>query len=189
MCGVQLSSALQCTWGKTAGFVAREEQGVLDFGLKQRMREGHVVREEAILDVELSLHMSAAPILIIVTIRNPSAEWCLSVAASTEAFVIAEAAKDKQRRYPPRAGRPVTCCAAETYGRTGTDFLAIISHLAKLVGQRQMSRGLLATPWVSIWKCELSALIAKCIAYTLLAGVQLFRSTFCLVDVPSHSSA
>ena len=73
-------------WGRSAGYVARLEQVVPEFGLKQRTRDGQPVFEEAAVDVELSMNYCAPSLLLDTTLRSTVAQWCVSQAAQFDAF-------------------------------------------------------------------------------------------------------
>ena len=163
-------------WGRAAGYIARLEQVVPEFGVKPRTRDGVVVYEEAVIDVELSMHYCAPSLLLDTTLRSPVADWCVTSAAKTKGYQIAEAIKDKQTRYPPAAGKQVICCAAEIFGNVGKDYLGMMADLAKLASERQIYKGLPPTPWLSMWRYELSVNIARSVADSLLAGGVRFNT-------------
>ncbi len=72
------------------------------------------------------------------------------------------------RRYPPRGGKRVLCCAAESYGYIDVSFDSFLDELAVLAPQRQRDRGVKPTRWKLRWRTLLSIGLALCIAAAIL---------------------
>ena len=66
--------------------------------------------------------------------RNPFVKRYLDAqrgASHTDGYALWRTDEEKQKRYPPKAGYSVTCCAVETGGRVGMQSPDLLSMLAK----------------------------------------------------------
>ena len=127
-----------------------------------------MVEEEARLDVECTLHPFAADRLLDATWRHAGVQHAVKGAARTDGFAALEGEKDKAKRYPPCAGKSVTACAVELWGRPGTQFVNFLEELAALARGKQFEKGLPPSRWKQKWFYEISELGARSAAKAVL---------------------
>ena len=154
--------------GRDAGYAALLEQVVPELGLRKRRRDGRVVLEEAVLDVELFGHPAAPGRLLDGTVRHPAASHIIRVAATTPGAAAEEGARCKEERYRPTAGKSVLPCAVETWGYVDSRLAGLLDELAVLASQRQRDRGVLPTRWGARWRTLVSVKVAMAVARALL---------------------
>ena len=157
-----------CEAGREAGYCVLEEQVVPEFCVTTSGADGQVKVQEARLDVEMFLHAVGQDRLIDGTVRHPTAKANVRAAAAATGAAAKAGVAEKARRYPPRGGREVLCCAAETYGHVDLAFLGLLDELAVLAAARQRSRGVKPTRWGERWRTLLSVRIATCVAVAIL---------------------
>ena len=158
--------------GRDSGYAALLEQVVPELGVRKRSRQnGHVVLEEAFLDVELFGHPTDPDRLLDGTVRHPAAKHAIKYAARQCGYAASEGVTSKEKRYPPRAGKSVTPCAMETWGYAESKLVALIEELAVLAAQRQRDRGIVPTRWRRRWFTALSLGLAIDIGKAILAAM------------------
>ena len=148
-----------------AGYTVLEEQVVPEFCNVQTDSDGQPKFQGARLDVELFLHPVAPGWLVDGTVRHPTAQTHRRSAAAQPG------AAEKARRYPPRGGKEVLCCAAETFGFIDEAFSCFLDELAVLAVGRQRARGVKPTRWGARWRTLLSLRLACSVATAILRSV------------------
>ena len=160
-----------CEAGREAGYTVLEEQVVPEFCNVQTGSDGVPKFQEARLDVELFLHPVAPDRLLAGTVRHPTAPTHRRSAAAQAGAAARAGVAEKARRYPPRGGKEVLCCAAETFGFIDEGFSCFLDELAVLAAGRQRARGVKPTRWGERWRTLLSLRLACCIAATILRSI------------------
>ena len=156
--------------GRAAGYVGHCEQVVPE--LAQRvLKSGVVSVREARVDVELFGHPYAPDYLLDGTIKHPAAASYVVKAARTVGYAAEEGVKAKAKRYPPKRGKSVLCCAMEIWGWISPSFEAFLRELATLASRRQRERGMQPTKWLSKWQTQLSLTVALNVGRCLLDAV------------------
>ena len=147
------------------------EQVVPELGLRRRHQGGRVVLEEAVLDIELFGVATAPDRLLDGTVRHPCAKHIVREAAARAGSAAAEGVACKARRYPTRAGKAVSACAAETWGFIDPGLDNLLAELAVLASRRQRDRGLVPTRWLSKWRTQISSQLALHVSKALLMSL------------------
>ena len=155
--------------GREAGYTVLEEQVVPEFCTALPGDDGGAPKvQKARLDIELFLHPVAPDRLLDGTVRYPTAAAHRRSAAAQIGAAARAGVADKARRYPPRGGRSVLCCAAETFGYIGSAFDSLLDELAVLAAARQRTRGVKPTRWKERWRTLLSIRIVASVATAIL---------------------
>ena len=157
--------------GRDAGYAVLEEQVVPELCQSSLQEDGSINVNEARLDIEMFLHPTAPDRLLDGTVRHPAAAAHLEAAAVTAGVAAARGTADKARRYPPRNGKVVICCAAETWGYISEDFDNLLAELAVLAARRQRNRGVRPTKWRSRWRTQISIRLCMAAAAAILKSV------------------
>jgi hypothetical protein len=165
--------------GRDAGYATLMEQVVPEFGLRKRLRNGQVKFEEAVLDIELFGHPTSHDRLLDGTVRHSAASHIVSAAAALAGAAAAEGVLCKERRYPPRAGKSVIPCAAETWGFVDPKLDALLDELAVLAAQKQRDRGLQPSNWKSKWRTLISIGLALDVSKAILAAIPVHFKPCC----------
>ena len=156
--------------GHEAGYAVLEEQVVPALCTTKSLADGSFKVIEARLDVELFLHPVAPDRLLDATVRHPTAQTYVRGASTIPGVAARRGVDDKARRYPPRAGKSVLCCAAETFGRIDEGFDCFLDEMAVLASRRQRDRGVQPTRWKQRWRTLLSIRLAIGAAAAILKG-------------------
>ena len=117
---------------------------------------------------KMILHPTAPDLLLDGTVRHPTAASTVKEAAAHVGAAAARGEADKAQRYPPRAGKSVICCAAETFGYISQGFDDLLGELAVLASQRQRDRGVRTTRWRLRWRTQISIRLAMAAAAAIL---------------------
>jgi hypothetical protein len=143
-------------------------------GLRRAAGGPRAAREarEAIIDVEAWDPHSADTLCVDATVRHAAAIRYRPQASDYDGHALRIAEAEKQARYPPRGGLRCTCAAAETYGRLGDSFEALIDDLAGRAARRDVLRGLPPTPWARRWRVQLSVGVHRALARSLEEAIR-----------------
>eukprot|EP00929_Paragymnodinium_shiwhaense_P021813 TRINITY_DN14119_c0_g3_i1.p1 TRINITY_DN14119_c0_g3~~TRINITY_DN14119_c0_g3_i1.p1 ORF type:complete len:260 (+),score=27.98 TRINITY_DN14119_c0_g3_i1:2-781(+) len=127
---------------------------------------------EAWLDIWAFAGHSIQDLLVDVTIRHPMSSAYQPDASRTAGSTAAAAEEQKQKRYPPSAGRQVRPFAMEAWGRLGADAEELLQTLAAEATLHARRRGHAATAstFLRRWRATLDAVLHKGIANSLLAS-------------------
>ena len=166
--------------GREAGYTSFREQVIPELVSFCTDKAGKKVVHEAILDVELLGNARALPMLLDVTVRHAAIDSIIARSSVEDGVAILEGRRDKARRYPPRLGKRVICCAVETWGRVGNEVSEVLLHLDALAKRRQLERGVAPTRWRQRWGALLSAAVAQGIARAII------QAGCCLVYEPQN---
>ena len=153
--------------GRAAGYTVHCEQVVPELA-QRKLKSGVGSIQDARIDVELFGHPYAPDYLLDGTIKHPGAASYVMKAAGEIGYAAEEGVKAKAKRYPPRRGKSVLCCAMETWGRISVSFEAFLRELATLASRRQRERGMQPTKWLCKWQTQLSLCVALHVGRCLL---------------------
>ena len=123
--------------------------------------------------------------LLDVTIRHPFAQRYQPAAAHASGHANACGEHDKLQTYPDSAGRRVTPCSLETFGRFGPQFDHFLVRLVSFARDRERLRGLSSTRHLPKWRLQLGTALMKCIAKTIIDSLLPSRARS---SPPSSSS-
>ena len=165
-----------CALGSEAGAIARREVFVPEFQSTTSRRmdqddddEAH--RKAAFLDVWIFGLADLPDLLVDVTFRNAAAPRYQPQAAVHAGAAARKAADEKQRRYPPTAGRRATTFAVESWGRLGAEGEATLLSLRAAADRRDHSTGHCQPGRLTRWCRQLDAIVQRGIARCLQSSL------------------
>ena len=118
--------------------------------------------------------------LLDATIRHPASRFVLSRVAAVRGVAAQDGVDAKAKRYPPRGGKVVTACAAETWGYVHECLDDFLADIAVLASQRQVARGVHPTRWLARWRTQLSVQIARGLGRAILAAASAGERPCCI---------
>ena len=127
---------------------------------------------DAWLDIWAFGGMHLPELIVDVTLRHPMVARYQPRASRTAGYAAAEAADDKQKRYPPAQGRTVTAFALETWGRLGDSAEELLATLAAEATRhaRRHGHAVTASSFMRRWRATLDACLQRGVAAALLAA-------------------
>ena len=108
--------------------------------------------------------------LVDVTVRHPCAGRYQPAASLSAGSTAREAEREKDERYPARAGRCVWPVAHETWGRLGERAEALLVLCAAAVTRRAHRRGRMPGNCLRRWRAQLDAALMRGVAAQLVSS-------------------
>ena len=124
-------------------------------------------RQAAIFDVWAFGARGVSDILVDVTVRNPAADRYRSRGLPEPGGAARIAEEEKQKKYPPKAGRCVRTMAFETWGRLGEDGEALLTSLEAAAAERDRRTGRGSRGRLQRWRAQLDGVLQKGVARAL----------------------
>ena len=156
---------LLATLVSDSGLQARREVPIAEFTRIVATTAGPETRD-GIVDV-LGWSSLWGEFLLDVTVRHPGAARYYPDSCHTTGHANSTAERDKAITYAASAGRVVTPCSIETYGRFGNLFEDFLQKLASCARQRDRSRGISSVRYLSKWRLQVGTALMKGIAKTI----------------------
>ena len=177
-------SNLFCSFVEEAGGRARREVFVPEFAAKKQVAsadEDPVDDERrtfAVLDVWGFGCAEISDLLLDITVRNPGSAKYRPRSEQTPGWTCIAAEREKQRRYPPAAGRRVHTVALEGWGRLGAEGEAVLLTLKAAADARDHRSGHVPHGRLARWRALIDATVQRGIARCI---------DFCRVGPPGHA--
>ena len=177
-------SNLFCSFVEEAGGRARREVFVPEFAAKKQgaSADEDPVDDErrtfAVLDVWGFGCAEISDLLLDITVRNPGSAKYRPRSEQTPGWTCIAAEREKQRRYPPAAGRRVHTVALEGWGRLGAEGEAVLLTLKAAADARDHRSGHVPHGRLARWRALIDATVQRGIARCI---------DFCRVGPPGHA--